>query len=202
MLYDYLGRQGDAVRNLLLAVKVDDKLAPAHNNLGIHYMHIGVYDSGLTHLGKAVELDPKNPDFLFNLSQMYLSYFPELQRKYDMSKEKLYKEAMRLSAEAAKYASNDFQILQDYATNFYAGVNFGVDVDWSKAAEAWRAARPHAPDDDDKYFTLLNEGRAWLRADRPANALPVLEEALAIHPDSDVTQELIAQARSGQPAES
>jgi tetratricopeptide (TPR) repeat protein len=181
---------------------MDEDLAMPYNNLGLHYFHSGDYDRGLTNIGKALDLEPENPDFLFNTTQIYLTYFPQIEKEFGMDKEKLYKEAMRMSKDAAKYAPNDFQILQDYAANFYAGENFGVEVNWSEAALAWQQALPMAPSDADKFYVLLNEGRTWKFANQPGKAAEALNKALVYEPDSRVAKQLLEELASGPTEES
>lgn len=190
-LYDYRARIPDAIQKWHLAARMDSGLASPHNNLGIHYFHTGDYDNGLKHLSKALKLEPKNPDFLYNLSQMYVIHFPYLQQKYKMPERRLYNEAMRLSREAAKYAPGDYDIVKDYAMNFFAGANFGVEVDWDKAAEAWDQAGNLARDAPERFHCQIWEGRAWIKAGEWARALAVLNEAHQFKPDSEVVQKLI-----------
>jgi tetratricopeptide (TPR) repeat protein len=175
--YDHLGDPAGGVQSWLLATRLDDKLGLPHNNLALHYVHAGQIDTGLRHLGKALDLDPKNPDFLYNGAQFYLNYFPRLEKQFEFKKVKLYKEAMRMSRDAAKYAPGDFQIVQDYAVNFFAAQNFGVEPDWNEAAAAWQKAQALAPGEEEKFYTVLNR-------------------ALAIRPESDVAQRLLGELQS------
>ncbi len=200
LLYDYLGDSMGGVQLWLLAIHVDDKEGRGHNNLAIHYFHSGDYDKGLKHLGKALKEEPKNPDFLYNAAQLYLNHFPFIAEKYDISKQKLYEQAMKHSRDAAKYAPDDYEIVSDYATNFYAAEGFEVKVDWKQAAEAWRAARKIAKSEEDKFFTLLNEGRTWLRASDNKNAAAALTQALMIRPDSEAAKKLLDEANGQSPA--
>ena len=195
-LYDYRGRIPDAIQKWLLAIRMDGDLAGPQNNLGIHYFHNGDYDKGLKHLGMAVELEPHNPDFLYNLSQMYMIHFPYLQKKYGTSEKKLYSEAMRLSREAAKYAPRDYEIVKDYALNFFAAEKFDVEVDWKDGAGAWRQARTVGRNDNERFYCHLQEGRAWIRAEDWARALAALIEARTFEPDSIVVQKLISETEA------
>ncbi len=194
-LYDYGKDQAKALQNWRVAVKLDDELAATHNNLGIHFFHTGDYRNGLKHLQRALELEKDNPDFLFNMSQMYMIFFPQLGPMLDLSKEKIYKEAMRMSKKAAELVPDDYDLLLDYATNFYAAENFGIESDWEAAALAWQRARPHASTEIQTFYTFLNEGRTWLRSDKKQNAVKPLEEAAALRPDSQVAKQLLNKAR-------
>lgn len=195
-LYDYKGQQNAAERLWRFALLDDEDLGSAHNNLGLHLMHTGRYTEGLRHLGRALKLEPKNPDYLYNAAQTYLIYFTQIEKRFKMTRKKIYKEAMRFSRKATKYAPDDFEILKDYATNFYAAENFGIEADWTAASEAWAQARTCAETLQNRFFTLLNEGRTWIRAKRWAKAAERLEQALELRPGSTVTQRLLEEARS------
>ena len=130
--YDIGGNRNTAIMLWKRAVATDRNMSFAHNNLGLHYFHTGSVTMGLKHIDKAVELEPNNPDFLFNITQIYLTYFPDIIKSKKLSKKKLYRIAMKYSENATRYAPKDFSLAQDYAVNFYAGENFGVDVDWKK----------------------------------------------------------------------
>jgi len=194
-LYDFAKQQEKAVQAWRVAIGLDDELAGAHNNLGIHYFHTGDYKRGLKRLQRALELEDDNPDFLFNMAQMYLIHFPDIQELLDVSKEKLYREAMEMSKEAAKLSPEDYELQQDYATNFYASENFGVEADWEEAARAWQTARAQAHTDVQTFFTYLNEGRTWIRSGKLKNAIVPLEAAAALKPDSSVVAQLLTKAK-------
>lgn len=195
-LYDFRGDTSGALRYWKLALNLDKKLGAVHNNLAIHYFHVGDYDRGLHHVGRALKLEPKNPDYLFNVAQMYLIHFPQIGERYGLSKATLYEQAMRHSRDAARYAPDDYALLLDYAVNFFASENFGVNVNWENAAQAWERARERAPTKTDHFYTLLNEGRVWIRAEQWDKAAQRLQEALQARPESAVAQKLLEEARA------
>ena len=162
-LYDYAGEMDLAVQRWLIAISLDSELPEAYNTLGIHYFHHGRIDKGLSNLHRALKLDPKNADVHFNLAQMYLIYFPQLEEILRTPRATIFRDAMTYSRNATRYAPEDYEMLEDYATNFYAAENFGVEADWSKATRAWKNARLHARNEREKFFTWLNEGRIWIR---------------------------------------
>lgn len=194
-LYDYEGRIPEALQYWQTAVRLDDEFAPVHNNLGLHYFHTGNYAQGLTQLERALELDEDNPDYLYNMAQMYLVHFPQIGELKETSREKLYNEAMKMSRRAAELAPNDFDIVQDYAVNFYAAENFGLQVDWEEAAHAWEKAVAVARTEGERYFALLNEGRAWLRSPSPEKAVAPLEVAVGLRTDNQSARQLLAKAK-------
>lgn len=200
LLYDYFGEHVGALKAWQLATALDPGLGAPLNNLAIHYCHGGEYATGLHYYDKALELDPDNPDYLFNLAQTYLLNRPAVQRIRQWDKARLYREAMKLSKKAAQAGEDDFELAQDYAVNFYAAENFGVTADWAKAANAWQRARVLARSKTETFYTLLNEGRAWLRKGNRNKAAACLEEAVVLMPSSDVAKQLLIEARQEAPA--
>ena len=200
--YDIGGNAAAAITYWKRALATDRSMSFAHNNLGLHYFHTGDYRKGLSHLESALKLEPKNPDFLFNITQNYLNHFPSIIKIKKTDKKKLYREAMKYSQNAARYAPEDFSLAQDYAVNFFAAENFDIEVSWDTAAAAWQVARALAQKGRHVYYCLLNEGRCWLRAEEPEKALPLFESALAIRPALDlrdgneVVEQLISRAKS------
>ena len=195
--YDIVGEEMSAVKYWKRASVLDEQYGLADNNLGIYYFHIGNYPTGHGYLSKALGVDQKNPDYLFNMAQMYLTHFPDLARILEKKPKKLYREAMSFSRKAMQNAPDDFDLAQDYAVNFYAAENLGVEPDWKHAASAWAHSKTLARNDDELYFTTLNEARCLIRAGRGEQAVPLLEEVLTRTPDSEVVQDLMAQARGG-----
>ena len=193
LLYDIFGEQAAALKHWNLSISYDAKLSGPYNNLGLHYFHNGLYEEGLRNLDTALKLEGDNPDYLFNLAQIYLVHFPQIQqlRKWK-DKEKVYKEAMKCSVKAAKLAPDDYEIVQDLAVNHFAAENFGVKPDWNAAAMAWQATRNLARTQDERFYTWLNEARVRIRDGRNDEARKCLAEALALRPQSEVAQKLMA----------
>jgi tetratricopeptide (TPR) repeat protein len=197
LLYDGFGEIPAAVRQWHEAVSLDEKYGHPHNNLALYHFKHGFYEQGLRELDTALRLDGKNPDFLYNLVQLYLIHYPQIGEIRGWDKDKIYREAMKASRKAAKLAPEDFDLQQDYAVNFFAAGNFEIAGDWKRCAKAWQTARAKARNDVDRFYTHLNEGRAWIRAGDGEKALESLRAALKLRPDSRVTAKLIAGVESG-----
>lgn len=195
LLYDEFGEQPGALRAWHRATELDPKYAPPYNNLGLDQCHTGSYEIGITNLEKALELDKKNPDFMFNLAQIYLIHFPEVEKLKGWKPKKIYERAMKLSAEATKLEPSDYQLAEDYAVNFFAAENFKLEADWEAAAEAWQRARTLTNRADKVFYTWLNEGRALLRAGKNPEASRCFEEALKLVPDSAPAKQLLEKSR-------
>ncbi|MCX5772289.1 MAG: tetratricopeptide repeat protein [Candidatus Hydrogenedentes bacterium] len=201
LLYDYFGEQAGALKEWNLAMSLDSQFSAPLNNLAIHYCHNGQYQLGFEMYDRALAIDPNHPDYLFNLAQAYLLYFPQVQELRKWKKTRVYKEAMKLSKKAAEVSPDDFELAQDYANNFYAAANFGIRADWAKAAKAWQASRNLARTDVERFFTWLNEGRVWIREGNKAKAAECLKEAVKLRPDEAVPKKLLAELQQ-EPAQS
>jgi tetratricopeptide (TPR) repeat protein len=191
LLYDYLGEDAGAIKEWNLANSLDPQLSAPYNNLGIYYFHTGQYQMGLDAYEKALALEPNHPDYLYNLSNAYLLYFPQIMDLRKWKKAKVYKEAMKLSKKAAEADPKDYELARDYAMNFFQAESFDVKADWDKAAEAWVAARNLAGTDAERFNAWLNEGRAWIKAGNKAKATECLNEAAKLMPESEVPKRLL-----------
>lgn len=189
--YDGYGKHLEGVKEWLEAVSLDPKYSDPYNNLGMHYFHSGMYDLGFQNMDKALELDPKNADYCFNMAQNYLIYRPQTEEIRGWDGPKIYKEAMKLSKKATKLAPNDYEILEDYAVNFLAAENFDVEPDWKESIKAWQAARAQAENNVQVFFTWLNEGRAWRYLENKNEARRCFEAALGIMPGNEVATRLL-----------
>lgn len=195
ILYDAFGDQDAALKEWQMATALDSTFSPPYNNLAIHYCHFGDYRLGLQYYDQAIQLSPDNPDYLFNLAQMYLVNFPKVEEIRGWPRERVFQEAIALSKKAAQLAPNDFDLAQDYAVNFFAADNFGVQADWNEAAKAWQQARRITGAPDKVFYTLLNEGRVWYRSGNKSKAVACFEKALALRPQDNVAQALLEQAQ-------
>ncbi len=191
LLYDRFGEEAGALKEWQLAIALDPEFSTPYNDLGIHYCHVGQYKQGLNYYDKALSLDPKNPDYLFNMVQTYLLNPGPVGDSRGWDKARVYKEAMKLSKKSAQLAPDDYELVVDYAVNFYAAENFGVEANWREAAAAWREARAVARDDVERFYCWLNEGRVEKNRGDTAKARACVEQALKLNPGSEVAQHLI-----------
>ncbi|MBI5095939.1 MAG: hypothetical protein HZB26_26330 [Candidatus Hydrogenedentes bacterium] len=193
ILYDYRKDIPKAIESWKMANVFDSKLPEPLNNLGIHYCHYGEYVDGFRYFDEALKLDPDNPDFLYNVAQNYLIYRQQAAEIKKWPVEKVYHEAMKLSKRAAELSPNSYELVEDYAVNFFAAEEFDVKANWREAAGAWQKARAAAIERDQIFFTWLNEARAWKRDLNKDKALECLLEARKLQPESDVVKRLLAE---------
>ncbi len=189
-LYDFQGKTDDAQKHWRQAVALNPRLGRALNNLGMLYCHVGQYGQGLEYLWQSLKEEPDNPDFLFNTVQVYLIHPESVMSTRKITQRKIYEEAMAMSERAVKNAPRAFDILQDYALNFYLAEKFDAKPDWKKAAKAWQEARKQAKTKDELFNTWLNEGRVHIRQHKTSAARTCLEEARALRPESAVLKAL------------
>jgi len=197
--YDQAGDTAAAVMSWKMATKLDPSLGAPFSNLGLHYCHVGDHTKCVGLVEQAVEKEPDNPDFLFNLVQLYFIHTPRTAKAHGWKEKRVYTEAMKMSKRAAELSPDDYELLQDYAVNFFAAERFGITADWDEAAEAWQRTREKAKNDDGKFYTWLNEARVWIRKPNPERAESCLRAALAIRPSS-VAQRLLDKLESGEDA--
>jgi Tfp pilus assembly protein PilF len=195
ILFDRFEEREKGVGEWRKAVERDDKLSSAYNNLGIYLCHNGEYVEGLQNLDKAVLLEPENPDYQYNLAQIYLTNWPQVMKIRKWTAEQVYKAAMTASETAARCAPRDFDLVVDYARNFFVAEQMDVTPDWEAAAVAWQSARTLARSEEEVFNTWLNEGRVWYRAGNGGKSEKCCEEALKIRPQSLVAKELRMMAR-------
>ncbi|HDP33885.1 MAG TPA: hypothetical protein ENN29_02110 [Candidatus Hydrogenedentes bacterium] len=195
LIHDFFGRPDDAAQHWRRAVHIDSRFARAHCNFGMYTLHRGMYAMGMESMDTALRLEPNNPDFLYNMAQVYLVHAPQVMhiRKWDRGK--VYREAMKMSERTARLLPNDFDVLRDHALNYFLSEDFGVKVKWRDAAKAWHEARKHARTDAEMFNTWLNEARVHIRNNDKRRSRECLDKAQAIWPDSPVVKLLLEDYR-------
>jgi tetratricopeptide (TPR) repeat protein len=190
-LHDYLGLANEALKYWQQSIQLDSGYGRAHGNLGMYYFHTGMYGMGIEHMDKALELEPQNPDHLFNMVQIYLTNYVQIMEIKNWDKKKLFREAMRMSELTTKLCPNDYEILRDHAMNYFLSEDFGVPPDWGKASKAWESTRLHARTNTERFNALINEGRIYMRKGDKRRAKECLEQANTILPDNPTLKLLL-----------
>lgn len=197
-LYDYKMDYLNSVKLWEKAYEINPKDASINNNLALHYFHIGEYDKGWKYLQEALKYGDTEPNIQYNAAQIFIIYRNQIHERTGWDKQKIYKKAMDFSEKAVKLKPDDFELCKDYALNYFTAFQFGLPVDGKKSAQAWRIARKVARNNDEIFYTWLNEGRAWLSVKKLDNARQCLLEALKIKPDSEITKNILMQIESGE----
>lgn len=190
LLHDYMGQPGDAGKHWRRAISLDPHYGRALNNLGLLYCHEGRYNEGLAHLDQSLKEEPDNPDFLFNMVQIYFIHPLHVMQAKKISRKKVYEEAMAMSEKAVRHAPTAFDLLRDYALNFFVAESFDAKPNWKKAAKAWQDARKQARGKMELFNTWLNEARVHIRNKDKSSARKCLTEAEKLWPESPVVAAL------------
>lgn len=190
-VHDFLGQPAEGATHWQKAIDLDNSFGRAHCNLGMSLLHDGKYEEGLGHVAKAIALEPENPDFLYNMIQVYLTHFPQVMRIRGWDRRQVYEEAMSLSRKTVSLCPEDFELLRDHATNFFLAKDFGAEPDWDAAAKAWQAAREHSRNNAERFNAWLNEARVHIRAGKDKKARKCLEQADKLMPNNDIVHTLL-----------
>lgn len=193
--HDFMGEPAEAAAHWEKAIEQDGNFGRAHCNLGMFLLHSGKYDEGYAHVRKAVELEPDNTDFLFNMIQVYLTHFVQIMQINKWDRLRVYEEAMKLSERTVELGPKDFELLRDHALNFFLAADFGAKPNWERAAKAWQAAREHARTDVERFNAWLNEARVHIRAGNDKKARNCLEKANELSPNNSVVQTLMEEVK-------
>jgi tetratricopeptide (TPR) repeat protein len=191
LLHDRLGLSGDAGKHWRRAISLDPGYGRAQNNLGLLYCHEGRYEEGLKHLDLSLDAEPDNPDFLFNTVQVYLIHSDAVMMAKKINPAEVYKRAMAMSERAVRNAPDAFDLLKDYALNFFMAEKFESKPNWKKAAQAWQDARKQARSKEELFNTWLYESRAHIRNKNISAARKCLNEAAVIWPESPVVKNML-----------
>lgn len=191
LIYDYFGQPNEAAHHWKQSTQLDSKFARAHCNFGMYALHNGMYSLGIDSMDTALRLQPNDPNFLYNMAQVYLVHSLQLMQIRKWDRAKIYKEAMTMSEKAAKILPDDYELWRDYGLNFFLGEDFGVKVNWKDAAKVWKTVRAKARNDAEVFNAWLNEARAHKANDDKKKAKQCLDAAQAIWPDSPAAKQLI-----------
>jgi tetratricopeptide (TPR) repeat protein len=198
LYYDRLDNEGKGLELWQKALDLDPKLHEAMNDFAIHYSHIGDVPKSLEYFEKALKLAPDNADYLYNVTQIYLIQWPEVQKRYGWTAEQVYRKAMEYSKRAAQLRPDDYPLLSDYALNFFRGEQMRFTVNWDEAAQAWQKARERTRNSAEMFYTWLNEGRVWIRVGQKEKAMACLDQALKLFPDSKAAKNLQDELKAGR----
>lgn len=197
LLYDHFGDVNGAIVAWNKAISLDSGLAAPYCNLGVHHCETGQFALGLQYLDRALDLEPRNASYCFNLAQVYLNGREKAADARGWKMDKLYKEMLKLSKRAAELAPDDFEIVQDYAVLHLAAEKFGAKTDWNEAAAAWARTRRLARGLNEWFFTRLNEARVWELAGQNDCGLRCLNEGLRFHPGNASARALLEELKEG-----
>jgi tetratricopeptide (TPR) repeat protein len=200
IVFSALVFSGVEVKPLPLQVcSADVERAIKLNNEGIKLAHQSETNRvriGLEKLEMALDCDPNNPEILFNISQLYLIFRPEVKAMHNWNDKQLFQRVEDYSRRAAEIGGT-YQFWYDYAVNLLYGYkNLGIALDSEIAAGAWRKVRELSSTQDQVFNSWINEGRSRLWSLNKKQAQACFEEALKIKPESVIATSLLEKVKS------
>lgn len=137
------------------------------------------YDSAIAEYEKVLSMDPRRPGIHFRIGRTTLARARQSKTRTEET------------GQAIKEFEQELQLDPTNANAAYElGEIYRKSAQFEKACEYFEAGLKHYPDFEDAHIGL---GRALLALDKPAPALPHLQKAAALNPESDVAFFSLAQ---------
>ncbi len=171
-----IGEEDESTAQLEKARDLDPKDAPVWNNLGNQYAHSGPIGKAFPAYEKAMELNPFEPVYRYNLATVVFMYRKDAREYYHIDETAVFAKALNLYREVRRLRPNNFQYAFDFAQTFY-GVNLAPAPTPAEhraeelrladdALSAWADALVLADNDLDREGIYLHQARWHLRAGR------------------------------------
>ncbi len=163
-----LGRHDEAVAQWERARELEPDNPATWNNLADHFSHFGPARKCIEYFAKAVELNPKEPVYRWNLATAVFAFRVDAREIYKLPDDQaVLRKALEFYRQARALSPNDFKLATDLAQVFYylAPAPTGDDPAAKLTAQA----------------TVLAEGlAAWKDAEKLAGT-DLERQGLAIH---------------------
>lgn len=154
-----------AMRRWRAAEQIDPRNGVVLNHLGGAHLAIGEVRQAFNWFTRAVEVEPNNPLYHFNLANVAFVFRHDLEK----GDENAFALAHHHFAEASRLAPADAEYARAYAEVFYSIPN----PDWSAALAAWNRFREVTTNKD---FALLNLARVHMKLGQKDQARACLAE--------------------------
>lgn len=165
-----------AIVQLEKARDIDPKDAAVWNNLGNHYGHIGPIEKAFPAYERAVELNPFEPVYRYNLATVVFLFRKDAQAYYHVDEQAVFDKALGMYREVRRLRPDNFHYAFDFAQTYYGvklpatrtpGEKHAAEVKMADTAiAAWDEALALADNDVDREGILLHRARWHLRAGR------------------------------------
>ncbi len=158
------------------AREADPRNPAAWNNLANYYGHNGPVTNAFRYYAKAIELDPTQSTYYFNLATTVYLFRRDATNFYQISEEQVFEKAMALYRKALELDPGNFVLATDYAQSYYAfdpKLTGDPEQDrkikekrFADAMAAWQQAFKLAGDDVERQGVLVHYARLQINADR------------------------------------
>lgn len=158
------------------ARETDPKNPAAWNNLANYHGHNGPVAKSFAYYAKAIELDPTESTYYFNLATTVYLFRRDATNFYKINEQEVFEKAMGLYRKALELDPGNFVLATDYAQSYY-GFDPKLIGDpeqdrkikekhFNDAMTAWNEAFKIAGDDIERQGVLIHYARLQINADR------------------------------------
>lgn len=158
----------------------DPKNPAAWNNLANYYGHNGPVSNSFRYYAKAIELDPTESTYYFNLATTVYLFRRDATNFYKITEQQVFEKAMGLYRKALELDPDNFVLATDYAQSYYGfdpKLTGDAEQDrkikqkhFDDAIAAWQQAFKLASDDVERQGVLVHYARLQINADRVEEA--------------------------------
>jgi tetratricopeptide (TPR) repeat protein len=145
----------EGVKHWEIARGLDPKNPAAWNNLANYYGHHSPVKKAFEYYAKAIELDPKEPVYLWNFATTVYLFRKDAMEFYQINETQVFDKALDLYRQAMKLAPNDFILASDYAQSFYGT----KPPRYSEGLVAWTDVMKIARDNIERDGVRIHLGR-------------------------------------------
>jgi tetratricopeptide (TPR) repeat protein len=175
-----IGEEDAAQAQWEKARQTDPQNPASWNNLANYYGHNGPVTNAFKYYAKAIELDPAESTYYFNLATTVYLFRHDATNYYELTLQQVFEKAMGLYGKALDLDPGNFVLATDYAQSYYGfepTLTGNAEQDrrikqkhWDDALAAWQRAFKLAKDDLERQGVLLHFARLQINSGRFAEA--------------------------------
>lgn len=168
------GDEEEAIVQLERAAELDPRDPSIWNNLANHYGHIGPVLKAFPAYEKAIDLNPYEPIYRYNLATVVFLFRKDAMEYYRCDEQAVFNRALAMYREVRRLQPNSFRYAFDFAQTFYGVKPAPSDTPEGRreaelkladaARTAWREALAIADNDEDREGVHLHLARWDIRA--------------------------------------
>lgn len=156
----------------VLANRIDPNVAVVKQQIGNYLAEEGVYDLALPYVLAAIELDPQEARYHFQLGELLYTYGAQFVASGMFERDTLDTQMMDAFEKAMELdpANRDFQLR-------YAEAHYDIkSPDWQDVLVLWTDLRATAGSDEERDVIQMHRARALIKLNRSEEARTLLED--------------------------
>jgi tetratricopeptide (TPR) repeat protein len=114
-----IGEEEEAEKQMEKSRELDPKNPAAWNNLANHYGHRGPVKKAFEYYAKAMELEPKEPVYPWNLATTTYLFRHDAKEFYNINEQQVFDRALKLYEQAQKLDPTNIVLAVDLAQTYY-----------------------------------------------------------------------------------